>query len=256
MRLLRRTLVVFLVLTITIGFSGCLEPSKDNLESPDFNKSQGILTNTKRLYEDYSWKLDLVKEIQQRTDALGTKATKEMYIEWKLRNNEGIEAGERLATYITEHRDVLDQYWTSDILVLIATNKVTFERDNQALEQTINSLEKPTKEYTWQIDYYGREGSRDLGRVTFENRGKNLSNVKFRFAFYRASGAQYSEESLNIGDVASGKVVQKKVSLPSRYWGEETWSQEKVFAYVNGSLKEIWVYENDEWKEEQANKTG
>jgi len=64
-----------------------------------------------------------VTEIQERTDAMGIAATKEMYIEWKLRNNVAIEEGERLANYITEHRDILGQYWTSDILVLIAKNK-------------------------------------------------------------------------------------------------------------------------------------
>lgn len=86
--------------------------------------------------------------------------------------------------------------------------------------------------------------------------GKNLSNVKFRFAFYESSGATYSEESIPIGDVASGKTVRKKVSLPGRYTGVETWSQEKVFLYINGSVKEIMVYENDEWREEQVNTTG
>ncbi len=150
-------------------------------ESPIINESKGIYDNANRLYDDYKWKLDLVSEIQARTDALGTDATKEMYIEWKLRDNEAIDAGERLATYITEHRDVLNQYWTSDILVLIAKNKVTFERDNQAHEQTINSFENPTRKFIWQISFYGSEGNRDLGTITFQNTGKNLSNVKFIF---------------------------------------------------------------------------
>lgn len=142
------------------------------------------------------------------------------------------------ATYITERRDVLDQYWTSDVLVLIATNKVTFERDNQALERIINSRELQAERFSWQIDYYGREGSRDLGVLRFENMGKNLSGVKFRFEFYRASGALYSTESLGIGDVVSGEIVRKKVSLPGRYLGEETWSEKKIFVYVNGVWEE------------------
>lgn len=252
---MRKIWVVFLLFVI-IGFSGCLEPSKsENPEPIIINNNQGISTNAQRLYEDYNWKLEKVKEIQQRADALGNGAAKEMYIEWKQRNSEGIESGERLATYINEHRDVLDQFWTSEVLVLIATNKVTFERDNRALEQKINSLEKATKNYTWKIDYYGREGSRDLGTLTFANRGKNLSNVKFRFVFYK-DGAFYSEEAVPIGDVAAGKTIQKRVSLPGRYSGGGTWSQEKVYLHINGSIKEIQVYENDEWKEEQINKTG
>ena len=142
------------------------------------------------------------------------------------------------------------------MLVLIDKNNVTFERDNQGIEQKIYSLEHPQKRYGWRIDYYGREGSRDLGVLTFVNRGKNISNVKFRFVFYISSGALYSEESIPIGDVASGETVRKKVSLPGRYAGEETWSREKVFLYINGSIKEIMVYENDEWREEQINVTG
>jgi len=92
-----------------------------------------------RLNEEYNWKLETVTEIQKRTDALGTAASNEMYVEWKLRNKEAIESGERLASYITEHRDTIDQKLASDTLVLISKNKVTFERDNQNLEQLINS---------------------------------------------------------------------------------------------------------------------
>jgi hypothetical protein len=112
-------------------------------QAPTQNRDQGIVDNANRLNDDYKWKLDLVAEIQKRTDALGTAATKEMYIEWKLRNKEAIESGERLASYITENRNVLDQKWVSDELVFIANNKVTFERDNQNLEQIINSPESP-----------------------------------------------------------------------------------------------------------------
>jgi hypothetical protein len=250
-------LAVFLFLTAIIVAAGCVQqPEMKSQEKPLENNTSPIYSNANRLFGDYKWKLDLVTEIQQRTDALGKEATKEMYIEWERRNNEAIDAGERLATYITEHRDALDYYWTSDVLVLIAKNKVTFERDNQALEQMIKSLEQPQKLYKWQIDYYGREGSRDLGILTFINSGKTLPNVKFRFEFYKSSGDLYSEDSVPIGDVSDGKIVQKKVSLPGRYTGEETWSQEKIFVYVNGSVKEIMVYENDIWKEEQINNTG
>jgi hypothetical protein len=112
-------------------------------QAPTQNRDQGIVDNANRLNDDYKWKLDLVIEIQKRTDALGTAATKEMYIEWKLRNKEAIESGERLASYITENRNVLNQKWVSDALVLIANNKVTFERDNQNLEQLINSPQSP-----------------------------------------------------------------------------------------------------------------
>ncbi|MCZ7400954.1 MAG: hypothetical protein O8C61_01890 [Candidatus Methanoperedens sp.] len=250
-------LYVLLILTVIIAFAGCVESADNNNrdKQADLNKTQGILDNLNRLYGDYEWKLDLVAEIQQRTDAQGSDATTEMYIEWKRRNNESIEAGERLATYIIEHRNVLTQYWTSDVLVLIAKNKVTFERDNQGIEQKIYSLEQPQKRYGWKIDYYGRDGSRDLGTLTFVNKGKNLSNVKFIFEFYESNGATYSEQSVPIGNVSSGKTVFKKVSLPGRYIGEETWSQEKVFLYINGSVKEIMVYENDEWIEEEVNTT-
>jgi hypothetical protein len=250
-----KKLFVFLVLTVI--FAGCVEPSGIKEQIPEnINNSQGVQDNAIRLYDDYKWKLDLVTEIQQRTDALGTEAPVENYIEWEHRNNEGIEAGEMLETYIIEHRGVLSQYWTSDILVLIAKNKVTFERDNQGIEQKIYSLEHPQKPYGWRIDYYGREGSRDLGVLTFANKGKNLSNVKFRFDFYISSGTLYSEESIPLGEIASGETIRKKVSLPGRYIGEETWSREKVFLYINGSIKEIMDYENDEWREEKINNTG
>ncbi len=222
-----------------IVFMGCLETSDIKSQEKQLdNKTRGIFDNANRLYEDYRWKLDLVNEIQQRTDALGIEATKEMYIEWKRRNSEAIESGERLATYITEQRDVLDRYWTSDVLILIAKTKVTFERDNQAIEQKIYSLEKPAKRYKWRIEFYGREGSRDLEVLIFENLGKNLSSVKFRFEFYKASGELYSTESINIGDVAFGGIVRKKISMPGRYVGEETWSERKIFAYINGVWEE------------------
>lgn len=241
--------LIVLVLAFMVVFTGCLATSEiKSQETPDFNKSRGIFDNAERLYEEYRWKLDLVTEIQQRADALGNEATREIYIEWQRRNNEAIDAGERLATYITENRYVLDQFWTSDVLVLIAKNKVTFERDNQALEQRIKSLEQSA--YSWQIDYYGREGSRDLGTLTFINRGRSLSDVKFRFEFYMSSGSLYSEESVPIGNIGSGKIVQKKISLPGRYLGIETWSHEKVFVSINGSVRESWIYENGEWKKQ------
>lgn len=66
-----------------------------------------------------------------------------MYIEWKLRNELATESGERYASYITENRNALDQNWVSDILVLISGNKVNLDRDNQNIEQIINSLESP-----------------------------------------------------------------------------------------------------------------
>lgn len=112
-------------------------------QGPDQNKIQGIVDNANRLKDDYNWKVDLVTEIQKRTDALGTAATKEMYVEWKLRNKEAIESGERFASYITENRNALDQKYVSDTLVLISQNKVTYERDNQNFEQIINAPESP-----------------------------------------------------------------------------------------------------------------
>lgn len=107
------------------------------------NKNQGIVDNANRLKDDYDLKLGQVEEIQKRTDALGTEATKEMYIVWKLENKATIELGEKLTSYITENRDALDEKWVSDTLVLIATNKVNHERDNQELEQLINTPESP-----------------------------------------------------------------------------------------------------------------
>lgn len=219
----------------------------------------GIFNNANRLLDDYEWKLDLVDEIQNRTDALGNSAGKEYYIEWVRRNNEAIDAGERLATYLTENREVLDSgttpKWASDALTWIAKNKVTFERDNQALEETIVSFEQPKILYTWRIDPYGREGSTDLETLIFENSGRNLSNIKFKFEFYTSSGKFYSDVSVDVGNVASGKIVRKKVSLPSRYWGTETWSKEKLFLYINGSLEEAQIFENGEWKEIPITKT-
>lgn len=112
-------------------------------QGPTQDKIRGIVDNANRLRDDYNWKLDLVTEIQKRTDALGTSATKEMYIEWKLRNKEAIESGERFSSYLTENRNALDQKFVSDTLVLISKNKVTYERDNQNLEQIINAPESP-----------------------------------------------------------------------------------------------------------------
>jgi len=249
-----RKLVVFFVSIIFIAASACLQP--ESREKPtDINKTRGIYDSANRLFEDYKWKLDLVKEIQERADAFGANAPEESYVEWKRRNNEAIDAGERLATYITENRDALSYYWTSDVLVLIAKNKVTFERDNQVLERKISSFELPRMQYRWQINYYDREGSRDLGVLTFINRENNLSNVRFRFVFYRANGDIYSEESVPLGDVAAGATIRKKISLPGRYLADETWSRQKVFVYINGSVKEKLVYENDEWREEPLNST-
>jgi hypothetical protein len=248
-----RLLVIFFILTMIIGVTGCVESSdinKSNIDLSNVNESKGIYDNANRLYEDYKWKLNLVTEIQNRTDALGTDATKENYIEWKLRNNETIESGERLATYITEHRDVLNQYWTSDILVLIAKNKVTSERDNQNIEQIINSFENPNKKFLWQISFYGNENGRDVGAITFQNTGKNLSNVKFIFLLLTNSGNLYDSESVLLGDVAQGKTITKKVSMPSRYWGQETWSQMNLSIYVNGVVEEKWVFRDDEWIEQ------
>ncbi len=242
-------LAVFFVSIIIIAASACLQP--ESKEKPtDINKSRGIYDNANRLLEDYKWKLYLVQEIQQRTDALGASAAKDLYVEWKRRNNEAIDAGERLATYITENRDVLSYYWTSDVLVLIAKNKVTFERDNQVLERKISSFELPRLPYKWQINYYDREGSRDLGVLTFINRHDDLLNVRFKFVFYTSSGDLYSEESVPLGDVAAGATVRKKISLPGRYLGGETWSKQNLFVYINGSVIEKLTYENDEWKEE------
>lgn len=243
-----RKLVLLLLLISISGLSGCVEPSpspKNTVESSEINKDQGIFDNANRLYDEYKWKLDLVTEIQNRTDAMGTAATKELYIEWKRRNNESIDEGERLANYITEHRDILGQYWISDILVLIAKNKVTFERDNQILEQTISSLEKSEIQYRWKIDYYGTEGTENLGIMEFENQGKNLSNIKFRFEYYDSDGKQYSMRSLQVGDVASGTMVRKKVSTPGQYYGSGTWSTRKVFIYINETWKEEKLEELD-----------
>ncbi len=251
-------LVVFLIAAAIIAATACIQPletNKDKEKPPVDNKSQGIYSNANRLFGEYKWKLDLVIEIQKRTDALGSDAPKELYVEWKLRNNEAIDAGERLATYITENRQVLDYYWTSDVLVLIAKNKVTFERDNKAIDQMIYSLENPKKRYKWQIEYYGREGSRDLGTLIFTNSGRTLINVKFMFTFYKSSGDIYSTESLPVGDVAPGKIVRKKLSLPGRYRAEETWSRQTISVYVNGTVKESWVYENGEWMELKVNST-
>ncbi len=54
----------------------------------------------------------------------------------------------------------------------------------------------------------------------------------------RFNSEQYSTESLNIGDVAFGGIVRKKISMPGRYVGEETWSERKIFTYINGVWEE------------------
>lgn len=77
-----------------------------------------------------------------------------------------------------------------------------------------------------------------MGIMEFENQGKNLSNIKFRFEFYRSGGEQYSTRSLQVGDVASGATVRKKISIPARYYGAPSWSTGKVFIYINETWKE------------------
>src|SRR3970040_889687 len=99
-------------------------------------------------------------------------------------------------------------------------------------------IDNANNAYTWRIDYYGREDGRDMGILRFENVGNSLSDVKFRFEFYGSNGYQYSVQSLDIGDVASGEIVQKNVSLPGRYLGEETWSEKRIFVYANGVWEE------------------
>lgn len=256
-----RMSLIFFILLMVISVTGCtssdINESKVNLpivneskvDLPIVNESKGIYDNANRLYEEYNWKLDLVTEIQTRTDALGTDATREMYIEWKLRNSNAIEAGERLATYITEHKDILNQYWTSDILVLIAKNKVTAERDNQNLEQMIYSFENPNKKFLWQISFYSGEG-KDVGAITFQSTDKSLSNVKFTFLLLTSSGKFYASETVLFGDVAKGKTITKNVYLPTRYWGEENWNQMNVSIYVDGEVEEKWIWKDDEWKEQ------
>lgn len=97
-----------------------------------------IIGNAKRLLGEYNDKLNLITEIQQRTDALGTAATREYYIEWYNRNVQAIDAGERLASYVRENINALNENnWASDLLTLIATNKERLDRDNQGLFQII-----------------------------------------------------------------------------------------------------------------------
>ncbi len=96
-------------------------------------KASDVSGNLKRLENDYEDKLNLVDEIQKRTDSLGSSAKKADYSEWRLRNSEAVDSGEHLASYIREHLNELNSGKCTDLLVLLATNKERLERDNQAL---------------------------------------------------------------------------------------------------------------------------
>lgn len=100
----------------------------------------------------------------------------------------------------------------------------------------------PTPEaekYTWEINYYGFEGGNNLGILKFENEGTaDLCAVKFKFEFYRASGDFYNEIKVDVGNVTAGQSISKKVALPAKYYGYETWSKKKIFVTVNGGAWE------------------
>lgn len=127
-------------LTIIAGNKVKFESQNRVLEKVinDWDKTNGAVSNANRLRDEYNDKLNLVTEIQKRVDALGSSATKSMYVEWRYRNNAAIDAGERLATYLNENFNVFEAKITSDLLSTIAKNKERLERDNQNLEQIIN----------------------------------------------------------------------------------------------------------------------
>jgi predicted DNA-binding protein YlxM (UPF0122 family) len=102
--------------------------------------NQEVLDHANQLFDDYSRKNNLTDEIQIRIDALGSAATKEMYIEWIKRNNEAIDSGDALTAYINKNRDKLNQHWTIDVLKYVAVYKMVFETNNQALKKTISSI--------------------------------------------------------------------------------------------------------------------
>lgn len=111
--------------------------------APIQNGLHEIINNANRLNADYKRKLGQIEEIQIRTNALGTAPTDETYMEWKLRNEDAIESGEKLALYITENRDALGEKWASDMLVSIAQNKEDLEIENKRLELMVYSPESP-----------------------------------------------------------------------------------------------------------------
>ncbi len=114
-----------------------------------------VAGNANRLKNEYQDKLNLVDEIQKRTDALGSSAGISYYVEWANRNGAAILAGDQLSSYIQEHVKDLNTEWTVNAVSWVSTNKERLSRDNQGLIQTISQMQS-TLQSTQAQQYYNQ----------------------------------------------------------------------------------------------------
>lgn len=114
-----------------------------------------VAGNADYLKNEYQDKLNLVDEIQKRTDALGSSAGISYYVEWANRNGAAILAGDQLSSYIQEHVNDLNTEWTVNAVSWVSTNKERLSRDNQTLVQTISQMQS-TLQSTQAQQYYNK----------------------------------------------------------------------------------------------------
>jgi hypothetical protein len=88
--------------------------------------------------------------------------------------------------------------------------------------------------YNWDMEFFRTYGSNSEYYFNFENTGNiDLNNVKLKFEFYTNSQNYYTDRKFDIGDVYSGRKVEKIISFPNRFYGSETWSTMKMFISYN-----------------------
>lgn len=101
--------------------------------------------------------------------------------------------------------------------------------------------------YTWKIEYKGNgEGGDDIHVIEFINTGTtNIKSFIIKIEMFKASGDFYTSRKFDIGSIEPGQTVKKSVSIPSRYYGLETWSTSKFYTYN----------EIEGWKEQKMEST-
>jgi len=240
-------LIIFAISVLVIaGINYYAEAGRKNTATIDY--ANGLI-------DEYNHKSNETVESASvlNTTISGTLSPKAAYVDMKNKNEELLKLGDGVELYIKDNFDALDARSYSDILAVIAKNKGQAETENRVidalLEEYDNYTPTPTPQgdkYIWEINYYGTENGNYLGIITFENKGDNLRAVKFKFEFYKASGAFYSDKKFDVGDVAGGQIVKKKVDIPTRSYSYEVWSKEKIFVTVNGGPWEEQQLQNYE----------
>lgn len=91
-------------------------------------------------------------------------------------------------------------------------------------------------DYAWSISN-GKNGGggQDISDFIFENTGAvTLYDIKIKFDYYTANGRFYTTRKFEIGTVEVGKKKTSTIKTPSRYWGYETWTTQKLSISYNG----------------------